>query len=299
MKGSSVRKAYLFAILAVLFWSTSPTAFKLGLRYLDTWQLLTGAAIGSTLVLGILSLIRGNMRTLRLFTKRDILFSALMGLLNPVAYYLILFRAYTILPAQVAQPLNMVWPIVLVLLSIPILGQRIKWISIGAMVLSFAGVVLITLQGGDGAKDPQNRLGIILALSSSVIWAFYFLLNTRDRQDPVSRMFLNFAFASGYLLLGGLLTGRSLSSSPEGWYASLYVGVFEMGITFVLWLMAIRLAPSSDRISNLVYIAPFLNLLLASQVLGEKIYLSTFLGIILLVAGILIQNTLGRDARKQ
>jgi drug/metabolite transporter (DMT)-like permease len=158
---------------------------------------------------------------------------------------------------------------------------------------------LITLQGGDGAKDPQNRLGIILALSSSVIWAFYFLLNTRDRQDPVSRMFLNFAFASGYLLLGGLLTGRSLSSSPEGWYASLYVGVFEMGITFVLWLMAIRLAPSSDRISNLVYIAPFLNLLLASQVLGEKIYLSTFLGIILLVAGILIQNTLGRDARKQ
>jgi drug/metabolite transporter (DMT)-like permease len=156
MKGSSVRKAYLFAILAVLFWSTSPTAFKLGLRYLDTWQLLTGAAIGSTLVLGILSLIRGNMRTLRLFTKRDILFSALMGLLNPVAYYLILFRAYTILPAQVAQPLNMVWPIVLVLLSIPILGQRIKWISIGAMVLSFAGVVLITLQGETGQRIPRT-----------------------------------------------------------------------------------------------------------------------------------------------
>jgi len=298
MKGSSVRKAYLFAILAVLFWSTSPTAFKLGLRYLDTWQLLTGAALGSTLVLGILSLLRGNIRSLRSFTKRDVLFSALMGLLNPVAYYLILFKAYTILPAQVAQPLNMVWPIVLVLLSIPILGQRIKWISIGAMVLSFVGVVLITLQGGTGAQDPQNRLGIILALSSSVVWAFYFLFNTRDRRDPVSRMFLNFAFASGYLLLGGLLTGRSLSSSPEGWYASLYVGVFEMGITFVLWLMAIRLAPSSDRISNLVYMAPFLNLLLASQVLDESIYLSTLLGIILLVAGILIQNTLGRDAKK-
>ncbi len=298
MKGSSARKAYLFAILAVLFWSTSPTAFKLGLRYQDTWQLLTGAAISSTLVLGILSVLRGNIRSLRSFTKKDILFSALMGLLNPVAYYLILFKAYTILPAQVAQPLNMVWPIVLVLLSIPILGQRIKWMSIGAMFLSFTGVVLITLQGGTGAQDPQNRLGIILALSSSVVWAFYFLFNTRDRQDPVSRLFLNFAFASGYLLLGGLLTGRSLSSSPEGWYASLYVGVFEMGITFVLWLMAIRLAPSSDRISNLVYMAPFLNLLLASQILDERIYVSTFLGIILLVAGILIQNTLGRDAKK-
>jgi drug/metabolite transporter (DMT)-like permease len=299
MKGSPVRKAYLFAILAVLFWSTSPTAFKLGLRYQDTWQLLTGAAIGSTLVLGILSLLRGNIRSLSSFTAKDILFSALMGLLNPVAYYLILFKAYTILPAHVAQPLNMVWPIVLVLLSIPILGQRIKWMSIGAMVLSFTGVALIALQGGTGAQDPQNRLGIILALSSSVVWAFYFLFNTRDRQDPVSRMFLNFAFASGFLLLGGLLTGRSLSSSPEAWYASLYVGVFEMGITFVLWVMAIRLAPSSDRISNLVYMAPFLNLLLASRILDERIYISTFIGIILLVAGILIQNTLGRDAKKQ
>jgi drug/metabolite transporter (DMT)-like permease len=298
MKGSSARKAYVFAILAVLFWSTCPTAFKLGLRHLDTWQLLTGATLSSTLVLGILSLLRGNFRSLLAFTRRDLLFSALMGLLNPVAYYLILFKAYTILPAQVAQPLNMVWPIVLVLLSIPMLGQRISWLSMGAMLLSFSGVVLVSLQGGTGGQDPQNRLGIILALSSSVVWASYFLFNTRDSRDPVSRLFLNFLFASGYLLLAGILKKEAFPDSAQGWYASLYVGVFEMGVTFVLWLMAIRLAPSSDRISNLVYAAPFLNLLLASQILDEKIYLSTVFGIILLVAGILIQNTIGRYAKK-
>jgi drug/metabolite transporter (DMT)-like permease len=298
MKGSSARKAYVFAILAVLFWSTSPTAFKLGLRHLDTWQLLTGATLSSTLVLGIMTLLRGNLPSLRSFTRKDLLFSALMGLLNPVAYYLILFKAYTILPAQVAQPLNMVWPIVLVLLSIPMLGQRIGWLSIGAMLLSFSGVVLISLQGGAGAQDPQNRLGIILALSSSVVWAFYFLFNTRDGRDPVARMFLNFAFASGYLLLGGILRGQTFPVSAEGWFACLYVGVFEMGVTFVLWLMAIRLAPSSDRISNLVFLAPFLNLFLANQVLDERIYMTTLFGIILLVAGILIQNATGRYAKK-
>jgi drug/metabolite transporter (DMT)-like permease len=298
MKGSSARKAYLFAILAVLFWSTSPTAFKLGLRHLDTWQLLTGASISSTLVLGIMTIVRGNLRTLRTFQRKDLIFSALMGLLNPVAYYLILFKAYTILPSQVAQPLNMVWPIVLVLLSIPLLGQGIGWLSIAAMFLSFSGVVLLSLQGGSGAQDPQNRLGILLALSSSVVWAFYFIFNTRDQRDPVARLFLNFAFASGYLLLGGILRGQALPDSAEGWFASLYVGVFEMGVTFVLWLMAIRLAPSSDRISNLVYIAPFLNLFLASQILDERIYMTTLFGIILLVSGILIQNTAGRYAKK-
>jgi len=297
MNAISARKAYLLALLAVLFWSTSPTAFKLGLRFLDTWQLLTGASLSSTLVLGILVVAQGKFRSLFEFSGKDFAFSLLMGLLNPVAYYLILFKAYTILPAQVAQPLNMIWPIVLVLLSIPILGQRISWLSIGAMLLSFSGVVLISRMGGTVSLDPQNRLGIFLALATSVVWASYFLYNTRDKRDPVVRLFLNFTFATGILLFAGIFRTHPFPGSLEGWSAAFYVGVFEMGITFVLWLMAIRLAPRSDRISNLVYLAPFLNLLFASQILGEKIFLSTVTGIFLLVAGIVSQNILSKDAK--
>jgi drug/metabolite transporter (DMT)-like permease len=298
MKMKSAWKAYLFALLAVLFWSTSPTAFKLGLRFTDTWQLLTGATLVSTVVLGIIATAQGKIQTLKNFSRKDVTFSALMGLLNPLAYYLILFKAYTILPSQVAQPLNMIWPIVLVLLALPILGQRLRWKSLGAMLLSFSGVVVISLMGGSWAKEPQNRLGIFLALSSSLVWALYFLYNTRDRKDAVIRLFLNFIFASLFLLMAGIIRGQSFPASLEGWSAAIYVGVFEMGITFVLWLMAIRLAPSSDRISNLVYIAPFLNLLFASKVLGETIYMTTVIGIILLVAGIVIQNITAKDARQ-
>jgi drug/metabolite transporter (DMT)-like permease len=298
MNVQSARKAYLFALLAVLFWSTIPTAFKLGLEHSSSWQLLTGATLVSTLVLGILTVARGKFQSLRTFSKKDLAFSALMGLLNPVVYYLILFKAYTILPASVAQPLNMIWPIALVLLAVPILRQRISWLSLGAMLLSFSGVVLISLMGGAGSENPQNRLGIFLALSTSVVWALYFLYNTRDKKDPVARLFLNFAFASLFLLLAGIFRDQSFPNSAQGWYAALYVGIFEMGITFVLWLMAIRLAPSSDRISNLVYLAPFLNLLFASQVLGEKIYMTTIGGIILLVTGIVIQNISSKNAKQ-
>jgi len=298
MNAKSARKAFLFALLAVLFWSTIPTAFKLGLAHTSSWQLLTGATLVSTLVLGILTAAKGKLPSLLTYSKKDFAFSALMGLLNPVTYYLILFKAYTILPAQVAQPLNMIWPIVLVLLAVPILRQGISWLSLGAMLLSFSGVVVISLMGGTGSEDPQNRLGISLALSTSVVWALYFLYNTRDKQDPVTRLFLNFAFASLFLLLAGIIRGQTFPGSTEGWYAALYVGVFEMGITFVFWLMAIRLAPKSDRISNLVYMAPFLNLLFASQVLGEKIFMTTVGGIILLVAGIVIQNIKGKNAKQ-
>ncbi|MEN8201936.1 MAG: DMT family transporter [Bacteroidota bacterium] len=296
MSGKAARKAYFFAILAVLFWSTSPTAFKLGLKYQDTYQLLAGASLASVCILGIIILIQGKPGQLKNLTWKDLRFSALMGLLNPVAYYLILFKAYSLLPAQVAQPLNMVWPLVLVLISIPLLKQKIGWLSIGAMALSFTGVILISYQGGSGAKDPGNRLGIFLALSTSVLWAIYFIYNTRDKKDPVIKLFLNFFFASVYLLIGGLLREQGLPVSSEGWLTAIYVGIFEMGIAFVFWLLAMQYAPGTDRISNLVYIAPFLNLFIVKLVLDENIYLTTVYGILLLVSGILIQNMQRRHA---
>ena len=295
MGGYSFRKIYLPAILAVLFWSTSPTAFKLGLRFQDSYQLLTGASLTSVAVLGAIVLLGPRRNLMSELKWRDVWFSAIMGLMNPVAYYLILFKAYSILPAQVAQPLNMVWPIVLVIISIPLLGQRIGWKSLGAMLLSFSGVVVVSWQGGTVGKDPENRLGIFLALSTSLIWAFYFLLNARDKKDPVIRLFLNFIFASVFLVLGGIFKHGIWPGSGEAWAAAIYVGIFEMGITFVLWLMALQAAPTSDRISNLVYLAPFLNLGIAHLVLREQIFGSTIIGIILLVAGILIQNLVRRD----
>ena len=80
----SPRKAYILAILAVLFWATSPTAFKLGLRFQDSYQLLTGASITSVVVLGLIIAIQGKFRLLGILGWKDIGFSLIMGLLNPV-----------------------------------------------------------------------------------------------------------------------------------------------------------------------------------------------------------------------
>lgn len=297
MKEKSARKAFILAILAVLFWSTIPTAFKIGLRHQDTLQLLTGATFTSTLVLGSLVLFGKRRRELISFGKSDLGFSLLMGMLNPVAYYLILFKAYSILPAQVAQPLNMVWPIVLVIISIPLLKQKISWKSIGAMIISFSGIIVISLQGGSSDKDPENRLGIALALSTSILWAIYFIYNARDKKDPVVRLFVNFLFASILLLLIGLIRGDLLVLTPQALLPALYVGIFEMGITFVLWLMALQYAPAADRISNLVFIAPFLNLVFVRLVLDERIFLTTLYGIGLLISGILLQNMIAKNAK--
>src|SRR6056297_1456315 len=119
------RKAYVFTALSILCWATVATAFKLALRHITPVQLLFIATLSSVMILFLIALYTGKLSQLRGFSKRDIGFSALMGLINPFGYYLILFKAYDLLPAQIAQPLNVTWGIVIVFLSIPILKQKV------------------------------------------------------------------------------------------------------------------------------------------------------------------------------
>lgn len=284
------KKAVLLALTAVLFWSTVPTAFKLGLVYQDNYQMLTGAAIVSTIVLGITLILQGKIKLLKTINGRNLVRAALLGLLNPAFYYLVLFKAYDLLPAQVAQPLNMVWPIVLVLISIPILKQKITWLSILSMIISFAGVVVLSLQGGMLFKESSNFIGVLLALFSAVLWAFYWIFNMKSQLDDVVGLFLIFIFATTYLLLGALFREPILPGGLNAWAASVYIGIFEMGLAFVIWLKALQLSTTTAKISNFVFIAPFLNLVFVHFILGESIYISTIFGILLVIAGILIQN---------
>ena len=126
---NSSKKAYLFAGLAVFFWSTVATAFKIALREYDFIQLIFYAS-GVTVVLLFLVLIF-QKKTGLIFqqTRRQWLNSLFMGAFNPLLYYLVLFKAYSLLPAQVAQPVNMIWPVTLALLSVPLLKQKISWLN--------------------------------------------------------------------------------------------------------------------------------------------------------------------------
>lgn len=285
------RQSYICAVLAILFWSTIPTAFKICLSELDILPMLTLASVTSTLALFIILLSEGKTALLRNNSKRDLFSSALLGLINPFLYYLILLRAYQLLPAQIAQPLNMIWPIILVFLSVPILKQKIKSRSFIALFVSFFGVLIISSQGNLFNPGHADIRGVLLATGSSFFWAFYFILNVKDRRDEAVKLFLNFLFGSVYLVAAMIITGTWPENAGfRGIASAVYIGLFEMGITFYLWLKALQMASTTDKISNLVYLAPFLSLVFVHFILREPVFYTTPAGLLLIVAGIMIQN---------
>ncbi len=287
-------KAYFFAFLAVLFWSTSASAFKICLSperlNIPVLPLLFGASLVSSIALFLNLLLSRKASLLKSLSKDDFARSAFLGFLSPFLYYTVLFKAYSILPAQEAQPLNFVWPLVLVLLSVPILKQKIHPRDIVAILISFFGVLIISTQGHLLSFKLTDPLGVALATGSSIPWALYWIYNVKDKQDEAVRLFLNFTFASVYVFILMLSAGELQTPSLFGALGMTYVGLFEMGITFLIWLKALKLAESTASVTSLIYLVPFLSLIVIYFVLDEKILPSTIVGAVFIVGGIMFQK---------
>ena len=278
------------ASAAVLFWATSASAFKISLGYIDVVSLLFYASITSTGAFFIYILLSNRLSLLKNLSGKDYLHSALLGFMNPFLYYAVLFKAYSILPAQEAQPLNFVWPITLVLLSIPLLKQKIKSRDILATFICFAGVFVISTRGDILGFKFTDTLGVSLATGSSIIWALFWIYNVRDKRDEVVRLFLNFAFGSVLTFLLMVFLGSIRIPNVPGLLGAAYVGLFEMGITFLLWLKALKLSKTTAHVTNLIYMVPLLSLVLISITVGENILPSTIVGLVFIVGGIILQR---------
>jgi drug/metabolite transporter (DMT)-like permease len=286
------KKSYIYGLIAILFWSTIATAFSLALDEVGVFHLMVGAGFIAIVCLTIMLAFQRRLSFFKNLRPKHILNSLLLGLLNPFLYYAILLKAYQILPAQEAMVLNYIWPISLVLLSIPLLKQKIGWKSILFILVSFAGVLVIASKGEFSSLAFTNWYGDLLALSSSVAWALFWIFNMKGERDETEKMLLNFIFGFLFSILGLLVFEEPQIPSLRGILAISYIGIFELGITFVLWLKALKWARTTDSISQLVFISPFLSLLFINLVIGEKIIPSTIYGLVLIVVGIILQQRL-------
>lgn len=285
---TSQQKAMLYAGATVLCWATVATAFKIALAEITYVKLLLISSFTALVLFGVDALRRGKFGEIRRLNWKY----AALGALNPFLYYLVLFKAYALLPAQVAQPLNYSWQIVLLILSIPFLGAKVTRRQIVWLFVSFAGIILISMQGSLTGFKVDSLWGVFLALSSAFIWAFYWILNSKvavDVDDSV-KLFLNFAFGFIYLLIYCAIFDDFSMPSLGAISAAVYVGLFEMGLTFIFWAKALSLATNRAAVISLTYLSPVLSLILIYFVLGETLYSTTLIGFALIILGIRMSN---------
>ena len=284
------RRAVKMGLGAVMLWSTVATAFSLSLEYLTPLQLVTLAAVVSWCFFAARLGSPARWASLRATSSKERITGLLMGWLNPGLYYLVLFAAYDQLPAQEAMAINYSWGITLALIAAPLLKQRLTPGALLAACISYSGIVVIATRGSPLSLDFAQPLGVGLALLSTLLWSLYWVINTRLSVDPEVNLFLNFSGALPLLL--GLLwwSGTPLPVVWQGWVGGFYVGLFEMGLAFVLWMGAMKATTSTLRISSLIFLSPPLSLILIWMIAGEPVKAYTLIGLILILFGLGLQR---------
>lgn len=277
----------LYGLGAVGLWSTVATAFKVALGHMSPLELMWLASLVSWALMGALVIRQGLAGEA---FQRGWCTAAWAGLLNPVAYYLVLFGAYDRLPGQEAMALNYTWALTMAFLAVPILGQRLTRLDVVAGVIAYSGVWVIATRGAVFDVAFADSLGVGMALASTLIWALYWLLNARDHRPPLVAQWQNFSVGVPVLSVL-LLAGPGLEW--HGWAglgAGVYVGLFEMGVAFVLWQLAVHQVSRTAKVSNLIFLSPPVSLLLLFLVVGEPILPSTLIGLALILGGLALQQ---------
>lgn len=282
------RQALLLALAAVGLWSTVATGFKLGLAVFEPIQLLLLGSLVSSLFFLVMLVITRQMKDLVTLPARELLRYSALGLMNPFAYYLILFEAYDRLPAQIAQPLNYTWAITLAVLAWPILGQRLTARVLVGILISYLGVLVLLTRGRLDIPPDVDAAGVVLALVSTLVWASYWLLGTKNRAAPLVVMTPGFIVGTtgiaGVCWLGTGFPGFSADAVIYG----AWVGLIEMGVTFLLWQGALARTANAGRIGQLIFLSPFISLVLINYVLGENVHHASVVGLAGIVAGLIV-----------
>ncbi|WP_417691098.1 DMT family transporter [Pseudidiomarina sp.] len=282
--------AYFWALLAVALWSTVATAFKIALDELSPIELVVYATTASAIALSITCMCQSKLAACQIELKKRPLYYLLTGLINPIGYYLVLFGAYSLLPGSQAQPINYTWAISLTLLSALFLGRKIRIIDALACLLGYAGVYLVATQGNITSFQFDSAWGVVLALISTFLWSAYWIIDARSDVDSIVSLTNSFVIATILLwaIIGPTLNVTELSITSVS--AVAYVGLFEMGITFLFWSKAMRLATNTSIIANLIFLSPIVSLWLLHVIRNEVIHPSTIIGLSIIICALLIQR---------
>ncbi len=159
-----------------------------------------------------------------------------LGIAGLFGYHFLLFFALKNAPAVEANLINYLWPLLIVLFSAFLPGEKLHWYHIAGTVSGLAGTLLL-ITGGDGLNlESEYFLGYMAAVGCGFTWSSYSVLNRRYAQVP-SDAVAGFCLVAGLLALACHLSFEQ-TIWPQGglqWLAVIGLGIGPAGGAFFFW----------------------------------------------------------------
>lgn len=163
-----------------------------------------------------------------------------LGVGGLFGYHALYFAALKLAPPAEANLVNYLWPLLIVLLSGLLPGERLRALHVAGALVGFAGVAVLALGRGLAGFEPQHLPGYGLALGCALVWSGYSVLSRRVAHVPTEAV-------AGFCLVTALLAALChvlfetwATPSLSGWLAMAAMGFGPVGAAFFLWDIAMK-----------------------------------------------------------
>ena len=165
----------------------------------------------------------------------------LLGVGGLFGYHAAYFIALRNAPVVEAGLLNYFWPLLIVVFSSFLPGERLKWQHIAGCLLALAGAVLVVTRGQGFSFDPAYLFGYGTALFAAVTWAAYSVLSRRLPHVP-SDAITGFCLATAALaaLVHVAIEPTVWPTDTWQWAAIVGLGLGPVGLAFYVWDIGVK-----------------------------------------------------------
>ncbi len=274
------RRATLIGGGAVLLWGTlAPlTVWTAGIPPFQLVAMAFAAAVALTAAMGAI-----RRRPPAAFFRHPPA-AWMLGVGGLFGFHFFLFVALRTAPAVEANLINYLWPLLIVLFSAFLPGERLAARHVAGAFAGLAGTALLVIRDGPLDVDPAYALGFGAAVLSALIWAGYSVASSRLRSVPTEAVG---GFCVGTALLGllaHLALETTVAPTAAQWTVVLLLGAGPVGGAFFLWDFGLKRG-NVRTLGVLAYGAPLVSTLLLIVIVGAPVDRWTVAGGILIVGG--------------
>lgn len=221
----------LIGIIAILLWSFL-ALFTAASGEIPPFQLNAMAFAVGTLV-GMAKWIKDPASIKKL---RQPPLAWALGVAGLFGYHFFYFTALRNAPTIEASLIAYLWPLLIVVFSAFLPGERLKWQHLVGSILGLGGAVLIVTGGQGFTFNSDFTYGYLMALLSALTWSTYSVLSRRFAKVPTDTV-TGFCAATAILSLGGHLIWETTiwPQDMTQWIAVIGVGLGPLGLAFYVW----------------------------------------------------------------
>lgn len=274
---------YVLMAIILILWGTFAAVSKMALNSLDSLQVqfyMFGLAF---ICMTGFCIRNGKFKELRSLHRREVI--RLIGYSIPsFLYYVFYLMSLQLIPAVEASMLNYSFPIMIVIFSIPINGEKLDKLKLLSLLLGFIGVIVILTNGNLTHIKMSNIKGDFLALSAAICWGIFSNLGKKNNVDT---FLSNYIFTTVSFLLTAycmIFYSRFVLPGLHEFFGLLWLSLSNIVFSYYLWFRALKVADSA-LVANISFLTPFVTLLFIMIFLGESIHSIQIIGLIIIIAG--------------